>query len=584
MFPTAPVFSVVSQPFKRSQLGLFQGKTKQYGNNVPFSKHKTRRTWLPNVQRKRLFSETLGEQLRVKLTTRALRTIKKHGGLDNYVEKTSAKILGWEGMRIRLKLREHAEASTSTTTATKTPTTESGSEASSSKVTPVVSAGKALRQKLRARAELKRVAEVQPTGWSARQAREKAMKALGLDSLPSARKTIAYLKQQQNDLVKAARFPNGCHPIETWLALPDLETDLFKDQKDGRIGSTPHGVPPIMAVRYVIDDQSDELRYLCPIMPETVSGSYYNNTWTTIADDSCRIGVGWFQYSFYGTGVQIGTSTSSTDEDFYVKVDSQSWVAQHGRGLYVSPPLQDGPHTVSYAAGQLYFPLFDYIVVTAGPSTPLAERTIIVDDSDSSILYNGGWSTEQPSITLDPTITPFQNTTHWSTAVGDTIKFQFTGTGFSIYGTLSNNSIGATFSATYTIDGVPTPASMSKDTSDGLLMTQFFAADVPDGNHTLLVNITDLSQPMAVGFDFLTYNASFTSIGQMPGYGSPPVTAPSRKTSSAGAIAGAVIGSIVFVGGAILLAFLLRRKRRARTPQDIERIKLRDSGGWSELK
>jgi ribosomal protein L28 len=77
MFPSCPSFSVVSQPFKRSQLGLFQGRTKQYGNNVPFSKHKTRRTWLPNVQRKRLFSDTLGENVRVKVTTRALKTIKK---------------------------------------------------------------------------------------------------------------------------------------------------------------------------------------------------------------------------------------------------------------------------------------------------------------------------------------------------------------------------------------------------------------------------------------------------------------------------------------------------------------------------
>lgn len=79
MFPTSSVWSIVSQPFKRSQLGLFQGKTKQYGNNVPFSKHKTRRTWLPNVQRKRLFSQALEEDVRVKLTTRALRTIKKVG-------------------------------------------------------------------------------------------------------------------------------------------------------------------------------------------------------------------------------------------------------------------------------------------------------------------------------------------------------------------------------------------------------------------------------------------------------------------------------------------------------------------------
>ena len=80
MFPTSllqQVQQVLSQPFKRSQFGLFQGKNKQYGNNVPFSKHKSRRTWLPNVQQKRIPSATLGMPIRVKLTTRALKTIKK---------------------------------------------------------------------------------------------------------------------------------------------------------------------------------------------------------------------------------------------------------------------------------------------------------------------------------------------------------------------------------------------------------------------------------------------------------------------------------------------------------------------------
>lgn len=77
MFPSKTLWDVVSKPFKRSQLGLFQGKTKLYGNNVPFSKHKTRRSWLPNVQQKRVDSQILGEKIRLKVTTRALRTIKK---------------------------------------------------------------------------------------------------------------------------------------------------------------------------------------------------------------------------------------------------------------------------------------------------------------------------------------------------------------------------------------------------------------------------------------------------------------------------------------------------------------------------
>ena len=77
MFPTLAALAEFAGPFRRADFGLFGGKTKQYGNNVPFSKHKTRRTWLPNIQRKRLDSEILGEKVRVKVTTRALRTIKK---------------------------------------------------------------------------------------------------------------------------------------------------------------------------------------------------------------------------------------------------------------------------------------------------------------------------------------------------------------------------------------------------------------------------------------------------------------------------------------------------------------------------
>ncbi|KAF8073692.1 ribosomal L28 family-domain-containing protein [Lyophyllum atratum] len=202
MFPTIPVFSIVSQPFKRSQLGLFQGKTKQYGNNVPFSKHKTRRTWLPNVQRKRLFSDTLGEDLRVKLTTRALRTIKKHGGLDNYVEKSSSKILGWAGMKIRLKLREHSEQSTSTVAPSAARTTENAARASSVEVTPPLEEAKARSQRLMARAQLRRITEVPvpPTRWHAQQAREQAMKALGLESPP------------RYDYILVAK---GCNPLSS---------------------------------------------------------------------------------------------------------------------------------------------------------------------------------------------------------------------------------------------------------------------------------------------------------------------------------------------------------------------------------
>lgn len=81
MFPTLPTLSTLpaalSQPFKRATLGLFHGKTIQYGNNVPHSLNKTRRTWLPNVHTKTFDSPLLARRVQVKVTARALRTIHK---------------------------------------------------------------------------------------------------------------------------------------------------------------------------------------------------------------------------------------------------------------------------------------------------------------------------------------------------------------------------------------------------------------------------------------------------------------------------------------------------------------------------
>lgn len=49
---------------------------------------RTRRTWKPNVQDKRLFSYILDRHIRVKVTTHALRCIDKAGGIDEYLLKT----------------------------------------------------------------------------------------------------------------------------------------------------------------------------------------------------------------------------------------------------------------------------------------------------------------------------------------------------------------------------------------------------------------------------------------------------------------------------------------------------------------
>ncbi len=49
------------------------------GNNVSHANNKTRRRWLPNLQWKRIYISELDRTVRIRLSTRALRTIDKKG-------------------------------------------------------------------------------------------------------------------------------------------------------------------------------------------------------------------------------------------------------------------------------------------------------------------------------------------------------------------------------------------------------------------------------------------------------------------------------------------------------------------------
>ncbi|KAF9934116.1 39S ribosomal protein L24, mitochondrial [Linnemannia zychae] len=107
---TSSIIQLAKAPFKRAQRGLFGGKHIQFGNNIPFSKTKTRRTWLPNVQTKRLFSETLNDWIRLNMTTSVMRTVDKKGGLDRYLLETRDDLLGAKGIELRGKIVEAMKA------------------------------------------------------------------------------------------------------------------------------------------------------------------------------------------------------------------------------------------------------------------------------------------------------------------------------------------------------------------------------------------------------------------------------------------------------------------------------------------
>jgi large subunit ribosomal protein L28 len=61
------------------------GKGVLTGNNVSHANNRTRRRFLPNLQESSLLSDSLGASVRMRLSTRAIRTIEHNGGIDAYL-------------------------------------------------------------------------------------------------------------------------------------------------------------------------------------------------------------------------------------------------------------------------------------------------------------------------------------------------------------------------------------------------------------------------------------------------------------------------------------------------------------------
>lgn len=55
------------------------GKGPMFGNNVSHANNKTKRRFLPNMQNKRFYLESEKRFVRLRVTTRGMRIIDKHG-------------------------------------------------------------------------------------------------------------------------------------------------------------------------------------------------------------------------------------------------------------------------------------------------------------------------------------------------------------------------------------------------------------------------------------------------------------------------------------------------------------------------
>ncbi|MBT5110175.1 MAG: 50S ribosomal protein L28 [Rhodospirillaceae bacterium] len=87
---------------------IITGKGVLTGNNVSHAHNKTRRRYLPNLQVSSMMSDALGEMVKMRISTNAIRTIEFKGGLDAFMLGTPNRKLSDEARRIKRRIEKAA--------------------------------------------------------------------------------------------------------------------------------------------------------------------------------------------------------------------------------------------------------------------------------------------------------------------------------------------------------------------------------------------------------------------------------------------------------------------------------------------
>ena len=88
------------------------GKGVQTGNNVSHAHNKTRRRYLPNLQKVSLISDALGKTVSLRVSTAAIRTVEHKGGLDAFLLNARDADLTVDLRRLKKEIRRVTEVST----------------------------------------------------------------------------------------------------------------------------------------------------------------------------------------------------------------------------------------------------------------------------------------------------------------------------------------------------------------------------------------------------------------------------------------------------------------------------------------
>ena len=88
------------------------GKSVMTGNNVSKANNRTRRRFLPNLQKSSMHSSILGKTLQFRVAASTIRTVEKNGGIDSYLLSANKSSLPLKAQKLRqeiIKAKENTQ-------------------------------------------------------------------------------------------------------------------------------------------------------------------------------------------------------------------------------------------------------------------------------------------------------------------------------------------------------------------------------------------------------------------------------------------------------------------------------------------
>ncbi len=86
------------------------GKESLYGHKVSHAKNRTNRRFVPNLQKVTLHSDALRRDVKLRVCTRALRSVQANGGLDAYLLSRHDAKLAPAGLKLKHQIQKTLSA------------------------------------------------------------------------------------------------------------------------------------------------------------------------------------------------------------------------------------------------------------------------------------------------------------------------------------------------------------------------------------------------------------------------------------------------------------------------------------------